>query len=39
MAIRDAIVILVTINQDIRRLKKLLDPFSRLTLEVILNID
>ena len=39
MAIRDAIVILVTINQDIRRLKKLLDPFSRITVEVVRNIE
>ena len=35
MAIRDAFTILTKINQDIRSLKKLLDPFSSLTLEVI----
>ena len=39
LAIIDAIVILVTINQDIRRLKKLLDPFSRITVEVVRNIE
>jgi len=39
MAIRDGITILATINEDIRRLKKLLDPFSGLTLEVIRNVE
>ena len=39
MAIRDGVTILATINEDIRRLKKLLDPFSGLTLEVIRNVE
>ena len=34
MAIRDAVTIQTTINHDIKGLKKLLEPFSGLSLEV-----
>ena len=35
MAIRDGVTILTKINQDIRSLRKLLDPFTGITLEVV----
>ena len=37
MAIRDAVTIQTTINHDIKDLKKLLEPFSGLSLEVVGN--
>ena len=37
MAIRDAVTIQTTINHDIKDLKKLLEPFSGLSLEVAEN--
>ena len=37
MAIRDAVTIQTTINHDIQDLKKLLEPFSGLSLEVVGN--
>ena len=37
MAIRDAVTIQTTINHDIKCLKRLLDPFSGLSLEVVEN--
>lgn len=37
MAIRDAITIQTTINHDIKRLKKQLDPISEIRLEVVRN--
>ena len=37
MAIRDAVTIQTTINHDIKDLKKLLEPFSGLRLEVVGN--
>ena len=39
MAIRDAVTILTKMNQDIRHLKKRLDPFSGLKLEVVRSME
>ena len=39
MAIRDSITIKTTINHDLKRLKKLLDPISNINLEVVPKSD